>query len=594
VVFIDQFERLFDPVYEGLLGSVKRQLAACVNNPALPLRLVISIRTDFVGWLDRLRASLQGVLDWRAMLDPLDEQQALRAIVRPINGWGVTWEQGAAEAVLAYLSRGEIEPPHLQLVCSQLYQRVRREGRSQITCQDVQALDLERLHRDYLERQLEALGEDKDLGLAVLKQLVNPQAVAIPKKLSAVLQVMELEQIPAAQTKAVIDSLVDGCVLRQSGQGTARQIEIAHDTLAREINARLPRQEARRQALRELVQRGLDDWMGHERRPLMGIERLRILDDYRDVLAPPLLDKAANSERELQAWEYLLHSALAAQRTALNLRAPGGRRALQALAQIEQPEATAALQDWTPPGMIFIPAGAFTMGSTEYGDEVPLHSLFVEAFWIDRFPATNAQYAAFLKSKPAGQRALWTEAGWQHHKGQAEPREWAKYKKNRNHPVVGVSWYQSLACACWMGKGLLSEAQWEKAASWEANAGRKRRFPWGDEFDKKRCNTRESGKGDTTPVGAYSRDGDSDYGCADMAGNVWEWSASLYYRYILTRRWMEERIWKVKGEAGRCGVAPGTALRTTPAVRTATSTIPVTRTASSAFVQVGRAPGVSE
>jgi formylglycine-generating enzyme required for sulfatase activity len=90
---------------------------------------------------------------------------------------------------------------------------------------------------------------------------------------------------------------------------------------------------------------------------------------------------------------------------------------------------------------------------------------------------------------------------------------------------------------------LLTEAEWEKAASWEEGEeragllglvdrrGRKRRYPWGDEFDKTRCNTSESGIGSTTPVGKYSPRGDSPYGCADMAGNVWEWTSSLLKPY---------------------------------------------------------------
>ncbi len=73
-----------------------------------------------------------------------------------------------------------------------------------------------------------------------------------------------------------------------------------------------------------------------------------------------------------------------------------------------------------------------------------------------------------------------------------------------------------------------TEAEWEKAASWDGERKEKRVYPWGNEFDQNRCNTGESGTHGTTPVGNYSPQGDSFYGVGDMAGNVWEWCADWY------------------------------------------------------------------
>ena len=222
-------------------------------------------------------------------------------------------------------------------------------------------------------------------------------------------------------------------------------------------------------------------------------------------------------------------------RSALNLRTPQ-RHAAAVLRKLRLPEANEILKGWTPPSMILVPAGSFLMGSAGNSDEGPVHEVWLEAFWIDRYPVTNAQYAAFVESGAGKNRELWTEAGWKEHLEKIDLE--GDWKKNRDHPVANVTWYQSLACARWMGKRLLSEAQWEKAASWLPDltdfgnlSGLKRRYPWGDKFDKKKCNTDASDINGTTPVGKYSPAGDSPYSCADMAGNVWEWCCNLKNHY---------------------------------------------------------------
>ena len=97
-------------------------------------------------------------------------------------------------------------------------------------------------------------------------------------------------------------------------------------------------------------------------------------------------------------------------------------------------------------------------------------------------------------------------------------------------PVTGVSWHEAQAYSRFVGKRLPSESEWEKAASWELEAGRKRRFPWGEQLpDPQRCNFNGRFLGPTR-VGAFP-DGASPVGCLDMAGNVWEWTATTFSAY---------------------------------------------------------------
>ena len=168
-----------------------------------------------------------------------------------------------------------------------------------------------------------------------------------------------------------------------------------------------------------------------------------------------------------------------------------------------------------------VPAGKFLMGSNDESDEKPQHLVNIPYdYYVGRFPITNAQYAAYTQSIGIAHPV----SGWE---------------KKVDHPVVNVSWQDSIAYCRWLNDlrrnelpaGLVlrlpTEAEWEKAARGTDGLI----YPWGDTFDKDKGNVDQGGKNDTTPVGAYSPQGDSPYGAADMAGNVWEWTHSLFDRY---------------------------------------------------------------
>jgi formylglycine-generating enzyme required for sulfatase activity len=177
------------------------------------------------------------------------------------------------------------------------------------------------------------------------------------------------------------------------------------------------------------------------------------------------------------------------------------------------------------PQMVHIPPGKFLMGSTreqlihaanskdkDWTDsEKPQREEILQDFWIGKYPVTNLEYQAFIRStshKPP--------RGWE---GNQYPPE------KGDHPVLNVSWNDATAYCEWLiletGKNyhLPTEAEWEKAA--RGTDGRI--WSWGSEFDSNKANTKEANIGTTTPVGQFSPQGDSIYGCADMIGNVWEW-----------------------------------------------------------------------
>ena len=176
-----------------------------------------------------------------------------------------------------------------------------------------------------------------------------------------------------------------------------------------------------------------------------------------------------------------------------------------------------------PTGMVLIPAGEFQMGSDDgYDEEQPVHTVYVDAFYMDTSPVTNAQFKAFVDANPQWQQ---DNIPHKYHDGDYL-LDWSgnSYPSEQgNHPVVYVSWYAAMAYAQWAGKRLPTEAEWEKAAR-GGLAGQK--YPWGNDIDTTKANyDKDSEIGDTTPVGSYASNG---YSLYDMVGNVWEWCVDAY------------------------------------------------------------------
>jgi formylglycine-generating enzyme required for sulfatase activity len=151
-----------------------------------------------------------------------------------------------------------------------------------------------------------------------------------------------------------------------------------------------------------------------------------------------------------------------------------------------------------------------------HSNERSQHPVHLSEFYIAKYPVTNKQYDTFVRAAD-----------------HSFPKHWENGKiplDKKNHPVVWVSWNDALAFCKWLSREtgrnfrLPTEAEWEKAA--RGTDGRI--YPWGnDPPTPELCNFDKRGY-DTTPVDQYSPQGDSPYGCADMAGNVWEWTLSLW------------------------------------------------------------------
>ncbi len=184
----------------------------------------------------------------------------------------------------------------------------------------------------------------------------------------------------------------------------------------------------------------------------------------------------------------------------------------------QQPDLVLQLASGPAVVLVHVPAGEMVMGDEGLdgrgsGASSPRHHLWVDDYYIGKHPVTVKQFAGFVQATG-----------------------YSRYLMNKTaqecHPVQHIDWYGAQAFCAWITDTtghivrLPTEAEWEKAARGVEG----RRYPWGDAPpDASRCNY-GTPRGSLTAVGQFSPAGDSAYGCADMAGNVWEWTASLWGR----------------------------------------------------------------
>ncbi|MEW5940842.1 MAG: SUMF1/EgtB/PvdO family nonheme iron enzyme [Chloroflexota bacterium] len=174
---------------------------------------------------------------------------------------------------------------------------------------------------------------------------------------------------------------------------------------------------------------------------------------------------------------------------------------------------------WTRPAdgmtMMFVPEGSFEMGSDNGdSDEKPVHTVYLDSYWMDMTEVTNAMYALCVSDgdcDPPQNTSSYTHSSYYGN---------SQYD---DYPVIYVDWNQADAYCQWAGAGLPTEAEWEKAA--RGTDGRT--YPWGEGIDCNKANYNGSCVGDTSAVGSYES-GKSPYGIYDLAGNVWEWVADWY------------------------------------------------------------------
>jgi iron(II)-dependent oxidoreductase len=204
---------------------------------------------------------------------------------------------------------------------------------------------------------------------------------------------------------------------------------------------------------------------------------------------------------------------------------------------------------------VAIPGGLFSLGATGaepfvFDNEKSAHEVHVEPFHISRYAVDNGSYLAFVEDGGYADPRLWSRAGWSWRRGhgRSQPRYWQRSSHGwlERHfdrlvpleplrPVTHVTWFEADAYCRWAGRRLPTELEWEVAAIGQPDGSgglsqEKRRFPWGDAPIEAHHANLDARSNRTTNVRAFSA-GDSAFGCRQMLGNVWEWTADAFYPY---------------------------------------------------------------
>jgi iron(II)-dependent oxidoreductase len=235
-----------------------------------------------------------------------------------------------------------------------------------------------------------------------------------------------------------------------------------------------------------------------------------------------------------------------------------GETMLQAieLARLEPAPAVPRMDRPAAPGghtgleSVLVPGGPCEIGARDgvfaYDNERPRHHTDVRSFRIGRTPITNATYLTFVEGGGYRRRPWWSREAWawKEQYDITHPEGWARGPTGKwrrwtmdgwapldpDEPAVHVSWFEADALARSLGARLPTEAEWEKAATWDQESGSARPYPWGYEAaDQSRANL-DHGLLGPAPAGAYP-DGAAPCGALGMLGDVWEWTASDFRGY---------------------------------------------------------------
>lgn len=560
VIFLDQFEEFFISLGDATRKQFQHEVAECIDSPYVSSSFVLSLREDFLAELHELR-ELYHVYRNLYRLRALNNEQATEAITKPAHKFNMTYEDGLVRIILQQLSdKGEVDPAQLQIVCDRLYNSL-PEGASQIThALFTEMGGVRQILADYVDSILDNLGpKRRPVAQTLLRSMVTSLFTRAVLTLDdATLETSNLPGWSEADTKHLLTELVQARLIRRVAEVDDESYELTHEYLINKIRGWIDLETLKVKEAQDLLRQEYNNWQRHK--IPMSRSAMEIVNAQREKLpldrklSAFILAAAIAYDLELSYWTTrnmgkdptdlilpLLREGqprtkiLAGIVLAIFSREDTVIKEIyQAYESIANPNTVKRIMELQAEGlpfvqgfleqvksivehrftrdMVLVARGDFLIGASKeeidlireanqlptgfFEGQYPQRKIYLDDFYVDKYLVTNAEFQEF---KPTHTFPLGHE----------------------QHPATNVTWHEARAYARWLGKDLPTEEEWEKAA--RGTDGRK--FPWGDEWDPARCNTRLSGIGGTTPVGQFAT-GISPYGCYDMAGNVWKWTST--------------------------------------------------------------------
>jgi formylglycine-generating enzyme required for sulfatase activity len=526
LLVVDQFEETFTLCKDSAeRKAFIENLLSLTDEENSTANVVITLRADFYHHCAEYEGLRNALKSHQEYIGAMTQDELRETIVRPAENNGWEFQPGLVDLILQDVGT---EPGALPLLSHALLETwKRRQGRT-LTLQGYhEAGGVKKAITQTAERVYDKLlPEEQIIARNIFLRLTElgdgMQDTRRRVKMDELAQAKEQESVAK-----VLKTLTDARLVTTEEDSA----EVAHEALIREWGTLRKWLDEDRESVRlhRHLTESAQEWQrrGREASELYHGVRLRQLQDWMkehsDSLSP-LEAEFVKASQNVKRQERFRLTALAGVSVMLLLLAFLG--VIGKLNRfIYRP---VDMQDY----WVTIPAGKFLMGSSDeqiakalrlctncnlnnFSAEQPQHWVDLPEYQIGKYEVTNRQYNQCLRAGVCVGSLV---------------------NAKLDHPVVSVNWYAAKTYCEWVGGRLPTEAEWEKAASWDDETKTKRTYPWGETIDCTYAN--DSGEdvgsgacvGDTTPVGSYES-GKSPYGVHDMAGNVWEWVGSLYKPY---------------------------------------------------------------